>query len=211
MTTVPDLLRDHGAVVLFAWAFAVQAGMPAPAIPVLLGAGALSRPGHMDLALAIGAAMGATLGADAIWYWLGRAHGARVLGILGRFSRDPGTLIRRAKERFAAHRARYLILAKFLPGVNPLAAALAGVFRTPPAEFLLHAATGAFLWAGAWITLGYLCANVIAGIAAEAAWLGGPVAIAVVAGLIVYVGVKIARRRRFVRQNIIPSHGGGRL
>jgi membrane protein DedA with SNARE-associated domain len=224
VTAVPDLLRDHGAVVLFAWAFAVQAGMPAPAIPMLVGAGALSGSGHMDLALAIGAAMAATLGADGIWYWLGRAHGARVLGVLVRFSLDPDALIRRAKERFAAHRARYLILAKFLPGVNPLAAGLAGVFRTPPADFLLHAATGAFLWAGAWITLGYLCANVIAGIVSEAARLGRPVVMAVVAGLVVYVGVKFVRRRRALRQlrkaridergarsssPSIPAHRGG--
>ena len=36
---VPDLLAGYGVTVVFAWAFAVQAGLPAPAVPLLLGAG----------------------------------------------------------------------------------------------------------------------------------------------------------------------------
>src|SRR5215470_19783464 len=122
MSAPPDLLIQYGVAVLFAWAFAVQAGVPAPAVPMLLGAGALSGAGKMDLALATVAAMAATLSADVLWYSLGRTHGLRVFEILCRFSLDPDSLIRHAKERFAAHRARYLIMAKFLPGVNPLAA-----------------------------------------------------------------------------------------
>src|SRR5260370_904684 len=85
-----------------------------------IGAGGLSGSGRMDLALAVAAAMAATVGADLLWYSLGRCHGTRVLGILCRFSLDPDSLIRHAKELFAAHRLRYLVLAKFLPGVNPL-------------------------------------------------------------------------------------------
>ena len=82
MTPAPDLLAHYGIAVVFAWAFAVQAGVPAPAVPMLLGAGALSGSGHMDLALSILAAMTATLGADVLWYSLGRSHGVRVLEIL---------------------------------------------------------------------------------------------------------------------------------
>ena len=68
----PDLLVQHGVAVLFAWAFAVQAGVPAPAVPMLVGAGALSGSGRMDLALAVAAATAAALGADVLWYSLGR-------------------------------------------------------------------------------------------------------------------------------------------
>jgi len=101
---VPDVLTQHGVAVLFAWAFAVQAGMPAPAVPILLGAGALSGSGHLNLAVAVGAAIAATLAADVLWYSLGRSQGNRVLGFLCRFSLDPDSLVRHAKERFAAAR-----------------------------------------------------------------------------------------------------------
>jgi membrane protein DedA with SNARE-associated domain len=135
MAPALELLMQHGVAVLFTWAFAVHAGLPAPADPILVGAGALSRSGRMNLAIAVAAATAATLGADVLWYSLGRAHGTRVLEILCRFSLDPDSLIRHAKERFAAHRVRYLILAKFLPGVNPLAAGLAGVVPIRPARW----------------------------------------------------------------------------
>ena len=199
MTPAPDLLAHYGTAVVFAWAFAVQAGMPAPAVPMLLGAGALSGSGHMDLALSILAAMTATLGADVLWYSLGRSHGLRVFEILCRFSLDPDSLIRHAKERFAAHRARYLIVAKFLPGVNPLAAGLAGVVGLRPASFLLYAAAGALLWAGAWIMLGYLCADVIAAIATWNAHFGMRLVIGTAVALILYIAIKYAMRRRFLR------------
>ena len=39
----------------------------------------------------------------------------------------------------------YLVLAKFLPGANPLAAGLAGAVPLHPAQFLLYAAAGAVL------------------------------------------------------------------
>ena len=96
MAPAPDLLAHYGTAVVFTWAFAVQAGVPAPAVPMLLGAGALSGSGHMDLALSILAAMTATLGADVLWYSLGRSHGVRVFEILCRFSLDPDSLIRHA-------------------------------------------------------------------------------------------------------------------
>ena len=190
---------QHGVAVLFIWAFAVQAGVPAPAGPMLMSAGVLCGSGRMDLAIAVAAAMAATLGADVLWYSLGRAHGTRVLEILCRFSLDPDSRIRRAKERFAAHRVRYLVVAKFLPGVNPLAASLAGVVPIRPDRFLLYAAVGSLLWAGAWIALGYLCADVIGPMANRAARLARPVLIAIAAALIAYAVFKFARRRRFRR------------
>ena len=196
---MPEVLVEYGVVVLFAWAFAVQAGVPAPAVPILVGAGVLSGSGEMNLVLAILAAMAATVGADALWYTLGRSYGTRALASLLRFSLDRDSLIREAKERFATHRARYLILAKFLPGVNPLAAGLAGAVAIRPERFLLYAAAGAMLWAGIWITLGYLFADVIALIATGAARLGRPVVIVIAVALIAYVVVKYARRRRFLR------------
>ena len=196
---MPDVLVQYGVVVLFAWALAVQAGVPAPAVPILVGAGVLSGSGQMNLVLAIVAATAATIAADALWYTLGRAYGTRVLATLLRFSLDRASLIREAKERFAAHRARYLILAKFLPGVNPLAAGLAGAVPIPIGRFVRYAAAGAVLWATVWITLGYLCADVIDLVLARAARVKVPLIAVIAVALFVYLVVKYARRQYFLR------------
>ena len=194
---MPDLLVRYGMAVLFAWAFAVQAGLPLPAAPVLLGAGALSGSGRISLALAIGATMVAALGADVLWYALGRFLGLRVFGTLCRFSLDPDSLVRDAKERFLSHRGRYLVVAKFLPGLNPLAAGLAGVASLRPDRFLTYAASGAFLW-GAWIVLGYVCSDAISFVATWASRVGTPVVIVLAAALTAYLVLKYVSLRRFL-------------
>ena len=196
---MPDLLVEYGVVVLFGWAFAVQAGMPAPAVPILVGAGVLCGSGRMNFAFAIGAATAATLGADALWYSLGRSYGTRVLATLCRFSLDPDSLIREAKERFAAHRARYLILAKFLPGMNPLAAGLAGAVPIGVDRFLRYAAAGALLWAGIWISLGYLCADVVDTALAFAMRVKVPLLTVIAGAFLVYLLFKYTRRQYFLR------------
>jgi membrane protein DedA with SNARE-associated domain len=74
---IPDLLVQYGLAVVFAWAFVVHAGVPAPAIPMLGGAGSLSGSGKMHLLLGIAAAVAASLSADVLWYSLGRFQGGR--------------------------------------------------------------------------------------------------------------------------------------
>lgn len=46
---MPDLPVQYGVAVVFVWAFAVQAGLPVPAVPMLLGAGAPSGSGRMNI------------------------------------------------------------------------------------------------------------------------------------------------------------------
>jgi membrane protein DedA with SNARE-associated domain len=214
-----DLLVQYGVVLVFAWVFAVQAGMPVPAGPMLLGAGVLSGSGQMNLALAVGAAIAGALGADVLWYSLGRSRGTRLLETVCRFRMNPDSVARDAKERFVAHGVRYVVLAKFLPGVNPLAAGLAGAVPIRLERFLLCASTGALLWAGAWITLGYLFADIIARVATRAAPLGRLLVIVIAVTLTSYLMFKFVRRRRFLRHlwkaRITPIElkrrlGGGR-
>jgi membrane protein DedA with SNARE-associated domain/rhodanese-related sulfurtransferase len=194
-----DLLVQYGVVLVFAWVFAVQAGMPVPAGPMLLGAGVLSGSGQMNLALAVGAAIAGALGADVLWYSLGRSRGTRLLETVCRFRMNPDSVVRDAKERFVAHGVRYVVLAKFLPGVNPLAAGLAGAVPIRLERFLLCASTGALLWAGAWVTLGYLFADIIARVATRAAPLGRLLVIVIAVTLTSYLVFKFVRRRRFLR------------
>ena len=84
---IPFLIR-HGYALLFSWVLVEQMGLPIPAIPLLLAAGALTGSGRMDLALAMGTAVSAVLVADMFWYYLGRYRGSRVLKLLCRISLD---------------------------------------------------------------------------------------------------------------------------
>lgn len=200
MTDIVDFVVRHGPPVLFAWVFLDQGGVPLPAVPLLLVVGALAGAGRLSLWLAVAVAMAGCLAADLLWYTFGRRRGAGVLGLLCRITLEPDSCVRRTEELFIAHRLRSLVIAKFLPGVNPLAAALAGVVKIRLAVFILCETGGALAWAAGWMGLGYLFSDLIEPIAAAAARLGGTTVAVVVTCLALYVAVKYVQRRRFFRE-----------
>ena len=194
-----DLLPMHGELVIFAWSFLVQLGLPLPALPMLLGAGALAGLGQMSLPAALMTAVGATLLADTIWYTVGRLRGSCILEMFVRFSLAHEASIRRAKHLFFTHRVWCLIVAKFLPGINPLAAGLAGIFAMAPAEFFMDDAAGALLWAGAWMATGYVWADMIGTIVHDIPRIGAP--LLGVAG-VSFIGYLVFRHIR-LRQRLL--------
>ena len=86
MNGIIQFLTQHGAFVLFAVVLAEQIGLPLPALPFLIAAGALVGTGQMDLGVAVGSAILAALVGDRLWFELGRRRGRRLLNWLSRVS-----------------------------------------------------------------------------------------------------------------------------
>ncbi len=195
-----QFLIQHGYALLFAWVFVEQLGLPVPAIPLLLAAGALAGSGRMNLALAVGLAIIAALVADLFWYYLGRYRGGRVLKFLCRISLEPDSCVRRTEDVFARHGAQSLLVAKFVPGLNAAAAPLAGIFRMPVSRFMLFDGLGAFVWAATCAGLGYVFSDQIEDIAIYASRWGSSLLVALVGGLAAYVCWKYVQRQRFLHR-----------
>jgi len=70
MNEAPEFLVRHGAAVLFAAIFVEQMGVPLPAAPWLLAAGALAATGRINWFVALSAATVGSLLADLIWFYL---------------------------------------------------------------------------------------------------------------------------------------------
>jgi membrane protein DedA with SNARE-associated domain len=199
MNAVLEFVVRHGYPVLFAWVLVDQAGIPLPAVPLLLVVGALAGAGRLSLPLALAATVAGCLAADLLWYTFGRRRGARVLGLLCRITLEPDSCVRRVEDLFVAYGLRALLIAKFLPGLNPLAAALSGVVKAGLGRFTLSSMASALAWATAWIGLGYVFSDLIEELAAQVSRLGGASAVILVGLLGGYVGVKYVQRRRFLR------------
>jgi len=152
-------LLDHAEWIVFAMILANQAGIPVFAAPALLAVGALAWTGDVNVAIAIAGAMGASLGADLGWYAVGRWRGHWAVAALGRLSRGTGTLVDDARRLFLAHDRAFQLGARFLPELNPVAAAFAGVAGVDLRRFVLRAAVSAAVWASTWIGVGYLIAS----------------------------------------------------
>ncbi len=200
MDQVTQFLIQHGYVVLFLWVLAEQAGLPVPASPLLLAAGALAGRGHMNLAIAFILGVIASVLSDYLWYQIGRHRGSPVLHLLCRISLDPDSCVNRTKDLFSRHGTRSLLIAKFVPGLNTAAPPLAGIFRMHPLSFLLFDGLGASLWVGAFVAPGYLFSEKIEAIATYAEQLGGSVLVLLAVSMAVFVGWKYTNRRRFLRQ-----------
>src|ERR1700688_1018643 len=159
-------------MLVFAWVFFEQAGLPVPSAPLLLAAGALSGTHQMNLGVAIAfAAMGA-LASDSMWYELGRLKGVRVLQLLCRISLEPDSCVRRSQISFARNGPRVLLGAKFIPGLNAMAAPLAGIIKMGWRKFLLYDAIGTIAWVSAFTITGYAFSGELEHVAARAAYLG---------------------------------------
>lgn len=115
-------LVGYGYLVLFVWVLVEQLGIPLPSAPVLLAAGALAAAGRMSFIAAMTVTFVAALSADLFWYRIGVRHGTRFLGRLCRLSLEPDSCVRRSENFFARHGARSLLVAKFIPGLNAVAA-----------------------------------------------------------------------------------------
>ena len=96
MNAIVQFLVKHGYSVLFATVFARQIGLPFPAPPVLLAAGALAAAGKLGLVPALALTVTACVLADWVWYEAGRQWGERVLHFFHRLARDPHAHDRRA-------------------------------------------------------------------------------------------------------------------
>jgi membrane protein DedA with SNARE-associated domain len=195
-----DFLLHHRYQVLVAVVFLEQMGLPIPAVPFLLAAGALSGMGQLDLRGALGLVVLSALLADLAWYQTGRRRGASILRLLCKISLEPDTCVRRTEDLFARHGARTLLVAKFVPGLNAAATPLAGVIGMPIARFLLHDAAGVLLWAGSYLFAGYAFAGQLEIVAVQAARLGGgllALLLSLFAGWLVW---KWNDRRRLIRQ-----------
>jgi len=192
-----DFLIRHGYAVLFGWVLLEQMGLPIPAAPLLIAAGALARAGKMNLTFALALALIAVILADLFWYSLGRYRGGRILKLLCRISLEPDSCVRRTENLFVRHGVHSLLVAKFVPGLNTAAPSLAGIFRMPVRRFMIFDSLGALLWVGSVTSLGLIFSDQLEQIALRwSGWL-----VAVLAGsLAAYVLWKFIQRRRFIRR-----------
>lgn len=193
-------LMAHPYAVLLVVVFLEQIGLPFPAVPFLLTAGALAAAGKSSLAALVAAALVATLVADLVWYEAGRRGGARVLAWICRISLEPDACVRKTQDVFARRGDRLLLWVKFVPGLSTVAPPLAGVLKMRPSRFLLFDGGGALLWVAAYLVLGYTFGNELERLIAPALGLGRTLTAILLGGIVVTVLWKWTARRLLLRE-----------
>ena len=199
MSKLVAYVAQYGVALVFANVLVEQIGIPIPALPTLIVAGALARDGKLSLTMLIAAAVVASLAADSIWYALGRRYGNRVLKTLCRVSLSPDSCVRQTEGIFERWGMASLVAAKFITGFSTIAPPLAGAMGANLPAFLFYDALGTVLWAGGGLMLGFVFHKEIDDVLSFLEGLGTGALYLLGAGLALFVLYKWWQRRRFYK------------
>ena len=199
MHPLVETVLKYGLPLVFANVFLEQLGLPIPAVPTLIVAGALTVEKDVSVSQVLFVAVVASVLADSIWYALGRRLGLRVLKTLCRVSLSPDSCVRQTATAFERWGMPSLLVAKFIPGFATVAPPLAGAMVRRPMAFLFYDAGGALAWAGLAVVLGRVFHRAVDRALEFLAGFGTSALFVVAAALGFFIGLKWWQRRRFYR------------
>jgi membrane protein DedA with SNARE-associated domain len=208
MSQMTQFLISHGGLFLFLIVLADQIGLPFPAVPWLLAAGALAAGGKLSLSGAIcWAALGA-LGADMLWFHLGQRGKTRIFRLFPDLASQKHTLPRKLPTRLILRGARVLTAAKFLPfgTVVPLRA---GALEVSSLCFLLIDAFSSVVYATVFVVSGFVFHNQLEKVIAFVQKLWAVALLLLVAAVGTYLGwvilKRVSKRPSHLSQSKLPS------
>lgn len=200
MNETSRFLVTHGLPLIFGAVFLDQMGVPIPAAPWLLAAGALAAAGQFHWLMALQLSVLACLIADFFWFYLGRYRGTQVVSVLCRMSLEPDTCVRKTVNVFTRYGWKGIIVAKFVPGMSTVTPPLAGMAGVRADRFLLFDGLSSLLYSGTFILLGYIFSNQIDQVAAALDRFGGGLLTVIVILVALYLLYKFWDRQRILRE-----------
>lgn len=192
----PTVLARYGLPLVFVNTLLDQAGLPIPAVPLLLACGALAAEGEIPPVLLLLTATLASLTSDSAWYALGRWQGRRVLRLFRGLSLHPGESLAQVEHSLRHHGLVSIALAKFVPGLQTVAPPLAGALGIPIVRFTIVSSLSGLAWSGGLVTIGWLFRDTIGKVTQQIEALGAWALVVVSLLLFGYVAFLWWRRRR---------------
>lgn len=194
------ILLVYGYVLLAGWVLVEQLGLPLPAMPVLLAAGALSAEHELNFGLAFAVSLAAALAADSAWFFVGRRYGHHVLRLLCKLSLEPTICVRKTQDSFGRRRELTLVIAKFVPGLATLAPPVAGQNGMGFGRFLLFDSIGASAWFVLLLGAGRFFGDLLKRDPGLLNWVGRFSGALLLAGIVAFFLVRLYRRRMFMKE-----------
>jgi membrane protein DedA with SNARE-associated domain/rhodanese-related sulfurtransferase len=201
-----SLLLSQSALLLFLNVFGEQMGLPIPAYPSLILAGAMAGgSGLGSILILIAVAALACLLADCLWYWAGKHYGNRLMRFICKVSQSPDSCIGNSRQSYMRRGPRILLVAKFLPGAGALATLMAGASGTPLRVFIAYDLAGSILWVSSGVALGMAFEDtVLSALTVLGEYLlPGTLVLAMLATM--FLAAKVWRRQRLmVKSRLVP-------
>jgi len=204
MNDILASMGRHGYALTFAILLAETVGLPFPASIALVAAGAAIASHTLSAPGVILAALFALLLGDIWQFWLGRYTGWALLGFLCRLSMNPETCMLRSAESFYKRGKTTLIFAKFIPGVNTMAAPLAGSMKMRFSQFLQLDLIGCALYTFSYLLLGYVSRDFLAATLKSIYAASRVMEWLIVVALVTYIVYRIVQYQRYREYDFVP-------
>lgn len=204
MSTLLTQISQHAYTLLFFIVLAEAVGFPVPAALALAGGGAAVAAKLLHGPTAFGFAILGSLLGDSLLYFAGRVSGWTLLGILCRLASNPESCILRSAESFYKRGKLTLLFAKFIPGINSMAAPLAGSMKMRYQQFLRYDAAGATLYVLSYGVIGFLFRNFLAAINHGFNALGHAFTLLTLIAFLIYFGYRLWLYKRNSVFRVVP-------
>jgi membrane protein DedA with SNARE-associated domain/rhodanese-related sulfurtransferase len=204
MSQLPHLIHTYGVLLVFGVVLLEQIGLPIPAFPVLIIAGARAVDNGDNWGLFLAASLLACLISDYFWFHAGKYYGKRILRLLCKISLSPDSCVSQTEDNFMRFGPKSLVVAKFIPGFNTIAPPLAGAMGTGTPRFIWLSVLGGLLWSGVGMGLGAWFHNSVDDVITWFETLGSTALMVVLALLAVFVLLKYLERRRNLGASALP-------
>jgi undecaprenyl-diphosphatase len=202
VASAQSLVSQWGYFIVFVMVLAQCAGIPLPAVAVLLAADAAARKGSLSLPAVIAVGSAAAILGSTVGYAAGRIGGRPLMVRLARPLHVRTSRIDTLDRFFARHGGKTIFVGRWVIFVRLWGSITAGVARMPWPKFMLWNVLGGILWVSSLSLLAYTLGSVFKTIADRldlGAWILLPVIVA---------GFAIAEWRRHRRDRGAASPPG---
>ena len=200
-------LNHFGYWVVLLFVMVEDFGIPVPGESVLIAASVYAGAGQLNVvAIAIVGSVAALVG-DNIGFAIGHFGGRALVLRWGRYVRLTEERLDKAEAFFNHHGAWIITIARYIEGLRQANGIIAGITGMRWLRFLVFNALGAALWAGTWVSLGYLAGSHIGTIYHYITQYSYYALIALAVLLVGYITWYVLRRRRRAPPNREPVNG----
>jgi membrane protein DedA with SNARE-associated domain len=198
------IMARNGYALIFGMLLAESIGFPLPAAIALVAAGAAVASHALSGTGVIVAAIAALMIGDTTQFWLGRYTGWALLGFLCRLSMNPESCMLRSAESFYKRGKTTIVIAKFIPGINTMAAPLAGSMKMRYGQFIRLDFAGALLYSTTYLLVGYLSRDFLAATLNSIHAAGRAMEVALILAAVIYAGYRITQFHKYRQYNVVP-------
>jgi len=155
LNTVLNWVTHYGYAGLFGLLILGIVGLPVPDETLLVFSGYLVSRGRLHPGATIAAAFLGSIAGTSLSYWIGRTLGHRAVLRFGKYIGATQQRMDRVHRWFQKAGEWLLVFGYFIPGVRHFTALIAGASKLEFRTFATFAWSGAAVWVGVFLLLGY--------------------------------------------------------